>query len=254
MPTRAGAAYAAPALTRSRRIVPEAPFFSALTRSAGAGTVCARYLGCDGCPAPGIPVRLSFFCCSAGARSGKSSSSGQRQRPLFGALFLSGTAAPTRPVPPLHRQTPRREHARSSDSQRGPNPPGQLQRHPGEHGRHQTGWSGHRRSHPPGRDRQGSGQRVHHGPGPALRLRSEPGQAGRGDGWPALGGRGPDHQQGLRVRAQGGDAGGPGHLCGRRRGGGRRRHGMHEHGALFPQESPLRLPHGRRHPARPHGP
>ena len=53
------------------------------------------------------------------------------------------------------------------------------------------------------------------------------------------------HQQGLRLRHEGGGAGGPGHQGRRRRCHRGRRHGEHDQCALCAAQGPLGLPHGR---------
>ena len=121
-------------------------------------------------------------------------------------------------------------------------------------GRNQARRHRHRGGHPAGGDRQGGGERGHHGPGAALRLRPEPGQAGGRPRPDALGSGGYHRQQGLRFGPQGRDARRPGRPDrGRRRGGGRR-HGEHERRTLLPREGALRLPHGAGDDPGPHGP
>ena len=93
-------------------------------------------------------------------------------------------------------------------------------------------------------------ERSHHGQRRRCRAGPEPGPPGGDQGRPAGVGRRHDDQQGVRVRAQVGDAGDPddpARLLAGRRG---RRHGEHEPGPYLLPQARAGLPHGQRRAGR----
>ena len=88
-------------------------------------------------------------------------------------------------------------------------------------------------------------RRGHPRPGAAGRHRAEPGAPIRHQVRPAAGGAGDDHQQGLRLGPEGGDAGRAGDPRRRQRNRHRRRPGKHEHEPARAARLARRPAHGR---------
>ena len=105
-----------------------------------------------------------------------------------------------------------------------------------------------RRSRAARRHRCRVGRRVHHGQRRVRRTRTESGPPGGAARRTCRSRCRADHQQGLRLRAEGGDAGAPGDCDGRHRDRRRRRHGVDEQLPVPHAEGPRRRPHGQ-HPA-----
>ena len=147
-----------------------------------------------------------------------------------------------------------KRHARVCNRERRPSPNRQVPRLAEEPARPRARGEGGARRGPPRRYRAGAGRRVHHGQRRVGRRWTGPGPSGRAPGRTGRPRGLLDHQQGLRIRAEGGHAGGTGHCDRRHRHRRRGRHGIDEQLPLHAAARARGVPDGERRGCRLDGP